>query len=165
MSIDINKLRNRLVDSKAAEILVFEPTRDQSLARANFWAVQAQQATPVPQPLELATALSLGAYRGIEDWWTIPGFPEWFSNQDEFRQKLEFLSITSLDVLEKIRDSAHTAPAVKVNVIKLIMELSKKLNTPDGDTKYLDQKIAEMDRKQLEQFIQSRMSIVPPIAK
>lgn len=162
MQVDMNKLKNKLQQDKAEEVLVFRPSRAQQIARANFWTYFSQEGSAPPSIIDLATALRFGLDMGISEWWSIPGFREWFSNQDEFRQRLEFLANLSLDKLENLINSEASNANAKVAAIKLIMELSKKLQHRNTADQYLDEKVGQMDKKQLEEYIKAHTKLVTP---
>lgn len=162
MSIDITRIRAKLQNSKAQELLVFSPTREQKQAKATFWSgVEKDSITDLSQ-ITQEMAETHGRDSRIGNWWGIPGFREWFCNWDEFRQRLEFLANHSLDQLETLLSDEKVNANAKVAAIKLIMELSKKVPSKGAQEQYLDEKVSQMNKEQLEEFLRSRVTRLIP---
>jgi hypothetical protein len=89
----------------------------------------------------------------------VAGFPQWFWNQNEFSERLDYLSQIALDQLETLVTSAKTSDSARVAAIKMVLEASKKLGQSDKQ-EFADTKIGQMDQKQLEDFIQSRTKLL-----
>lgn len=162
MSLHTNKLLSLVNES--TDVLVYKPTADQRRAKSAFWShFTGEGATQVPTVPTLASALSLGGDRRISDWWKDQSFIDWFSNSDEFRQRLEYLTTLALDAAEDILTSKDAPAAAKVNMAKLVMEAAGKGAKDTAKEKYADERIAQMDRMQLEEYIRKSMRILPPV--
>lgn len=157
MSIDIQKIKNRMLEDRAVDNLVFRPELDHQRCKSAFWSHFATNGLLVPPVIDLPLALKFGGDRRVSKWWDLSGFPEWFSNQDEFRQRLEFLANHSLDKLEALLSDEKANANAKVAAIKLIMELSKKVPSKSDSEQFLDKKISGMGKKELEDYIRSSM--------
>lgn len=145
------------------DLTSFFPTEAHIRAKANFWTHFSETDTPVPDQVDLSTAARFSGDRRIQTWWSTPGFQDWFLNREEFKQRMEYLSNLCLDQLESILTS-NVNPSDKLAAIKLIMQVSSK--TPDARAsdkqgKYLDSKIAEMSREQLEAYIRRSIQVLP----
>lgn len=162
MAIDINKLRERLDQSVNDPLLAFQPTLPQREAKAAFWTNVQESGISLPPSVNLATALKFASHAGIPEWWNLPGFQKWFLNGEEFRQKAALLADISLDELREIITSKNTPETARISAIKLALEVSEKIGSRSRSEKdkYLDEKIGEMNRAQLEDFIRSRTKLL-----
>lgn len=158
-----SKLSEAEVISLGASELTYLPTPDQRKAKSAFWARFNENPICEPSDISLTTAERLAGDRRLSRWWSQEGFKEWFRNQDEFRQRLEYLVNLSLDSLEYVLADPKAQSSAKVNAAKLLMEVARKMPPKHAVEKYLDEKIAEMDRKQLEDFISKRAKLLPRV--
>ncbi len=138
------------------EVTVFSPTREMQQAKANYWSFFLTGDVSVSPRDTLESAQRYGRDSRIKEWWSKPGFRQWFSNKDEFRQRAEFLANNSLMHLEYILNDEKSKGSEKVAAIKLIMELSGKLKKADSAEQFADAKIAQMGREELEEFIRNK---------
>lgn len=145
----------------AVNELTYLPSPEQRKAKSGFWARFHENPLCDAQDITLAMALKVGGDGRVSRWWSEPGFRDWFRNADEFRQRLEYLVNLSLDTLEHVLVDPKAQGSAKVNAAKLLMEVARKM-PPKGTTeRYLDEKIAEMDRKQLEEYISKKTKLLP----
>lgn len=90
--------------------------------------------------------------------WKKPGFKEWFSNKDEYRERLEYLFSKALDAAEEILlNQDIKAQSARVNMIKSISELASKIPGRGADSKKsngLANAIGSMDRAELELLLE-----------
>lgn len=149
------------VVAQASDLVVFHPTSDQRRAKSNFWSHFSDGDTQVPLDISLAYALKLGADKRISTWWQVKEFQDWFTNKDEFRQRLEYLTHLVLDTFETVLTDPKAQAGAKVNAGKIILEAASKMPKGRGEEKYMDAQIATMDRKQLEEFIHKSMKLLP----
>lgn len=143
---------------RARDVSVFKPNDAQRLAKSTFWSYFIESHTPPPEVIELSTALRYGASKGISDWWSLPGFQDWFTNKDEFRQRIEYLASLCLDELEHTVRDRNGNPTARTAAIRMILQASNKLTegaTSKGGT-FLDESVSKMDRNQLLDFISAR---------
>lgn len=148
--------------STAPELVIFQPTADQRKAKSNFWSYWAEGGAEVPPTVSLATAVRFGGDKRISLWWDTPEFQEWFTNKDEFRQRLEYLSHLVLDTFEKVLTDPASHAGAKVQAGKTILEAAKKMPRGKDEERYADEKISRMDRRQLEEFIRNNLTLLPP---
>lgn len=163
MSIDPTKLQQ--IASRIAEEVTttYEPTDEQQRVKSQFWGRLTQDpSTPIPPTPNLALALRLGGNRGIENWWKQPGFPEWFWNKQEFEQKLDYVAMVALQELETTLRTRSIDQEKKIPAIRIALELSGKLRAAT-QAEPVDKKIAQMDRKQLEDYINNKVTKLRPI--
>lgn len=156
----------KLVEEGMAE-LSFLPVPAHRIVKSAFWASLAEN--PIIDPLHdkitLALALRITGDARLNRWWSLPGFQEWFSNKDEFRQRVEYLANLALDVAEEILLDRDAHPNARVNMTKLVIEAANKLparTSAKDDSKYLDAKVATMSREQLEEFIKKQTKALLP---
>lgn len=155
--MDLTKLHSKL--NKAADVVSFSPTEAQRRAKSNFWSFFASGEALPPTIVDLAIATKYAGDKRIGEWWQLEGFAEWFANKDEFRQRVEFLADLALDELYQLIRNPGTQATAKVAAIRMIMDVGKKISqkTPTEDS-LVGEKIASMDKKQLEDYIKSRLS-------
>ena len=135
--------------------LLFKPMPQQRQAKATFWTfVNDSMGGLSPEDITLAKALQITNDNRLNKWWKVPGFSEWFSNKDEFRQRLEYLANLALDKVEDIilADDPKLTSA-QVNIIKCLMEVAGKVPARVKEVKYLDEAVSRMDKRQLEAFL------------
>lgn len=149
-----------VLDHIASE-LTYLPTPEQRKSKAAFWARFSEN--PICEPEEITAALAVGLIRDgrVSRWWSQDGFAAWFRNRDEFRQRMEYLSQLALDSLEHVLADPKAQPGAKVNAAKLIMEVSRKMPSKQTVEAYLDEKVAQMNKAQLEEYIQRSMRLLP----
>jgi hypothetical protein len=142
----------------------FSPTEPQRKAKASFWSSFGPEAvvTPGDTP-SLALAAQFGSDSRIRIWWDQPGFQEWFWNKSEFSQRLEYMAQVALDELHVLMTSKAVAPSARVAAIKIVLEASKKLNKSDAPQEFADDKIAQMTKAQLEEYINKSLKLVQPL--
>jgi len=140
----------------------FNPTDAHRKAKSAFWSHFFSTGEIPPATIEVATAARLSGYNQVLDWWdTLEGFKEWFSNGEEFRQKVEYVSDLALETIHAILkdDSARTGD--KLQAAKMALEIAAKFPKAQPKEHFLDQTIAEMGKKELEQFISSKIRHLP----
>lgn len=142
--------------------LTYLPSPEQRKSKSSFWVRFNDNPICEPQDISLQLALQFVDDSRLSKWWSQDGFKEWFRNRDEFRQRIEYLAHLSLDTLESVLIDPMSQSSAKVNAAKLLMEVARKMPPKQAVEQYLDQKIAEMDRKQLEEFVKSRMKLLTP---
>lgn len=155
--MDLTKLRNQL--GKAADVVSFSPTEAQRRAKSNFWSFFASGEALPPTQVDLATATKYAGDKRVSEWWSLEGFADWFANRDEFRQRVEFLADLALDELYKLIKDSETQATAKVAAIRMIMDVGKKISQKaPTEESVVGEKIASMDKKELEEYIKSRLS-------
>jgi len=160
--MNITKLKQSILD-KAIDVAAFQPTDPQKQAKARLWSYFAQGDALPPTDIDLATASRYAGDRRISEWWTLQGFPEWFANKDEFRQKVEYMAGIVLDEFFSLIRSPDTQATAKVAAGKVILEAAKKLsNKPASEETQVSDKIAKMSKDELEAFIRSRVDKLLP---
>lgn len=155
--MDLTRLRNQL--GKAADVVSFSPTEAQRRAKSNFWSFFASGEALPPTQVDLALATKYAGDKRITEWWSLEGFADWFSNKDEFRQRVEFLADLALDELYHLIRDPETQATAKVAAIRMIMDVGKKVaQKAPTEESAVGEKIASMDKKQLEEYIKSRLT-------
>lgn len=140
-----------------AQIADFEPTDAMLRAKTNFWnAAGGMEATAV----NMTVAIQLSGTTSVRNWWGQPGFKEWFTGRNEWRNRVEYLAMRGLDVAEQLLHDRRTTPASKVQLIKLFAELADKMPSKTKEVKFIDAGVANMDEKQLDAFIKKHSQLV-----
>jgi hypothetical protein len=142
------------VISTGASELIFIPTPSQRQVKARLITKMADNPLIDLSSITLAEAQQLTGSSQLKDWWGRPGFKEWFLDQNEYRQRLEYLFSLALDAAEEILLSTDVkVQGARVAMIKLLADLANK--TPkEAAAKYKDESIAKMDRAELEAFLE-----------
>lgn len=146
--------------------LIHSPTREQKQLKAAFWTIWADNPIASPDRISLMDVQQLTGSNEIARWWLQAEFRSWFLNQNEFRQKLEYLAHRSLDVAEEILEADLTDKNMnaKVQAIKLIAELSNKVPQRWVKEKIIDAEVQKMDPAQLNAFILKQLKQFPALA-
>lgn len=99
-------------------------------------------------------------------WWSIPGFQQWFTNNQEFTQRVGFIADLALDEMENIIRSNLVTAQVKTPLIKLAMEMAGKIpKNRAQDTESEEDVISKMSRAELEEYIAKKMPMLVPTTK
>ena len=147
----------------AVSDLTYIPSGEQRKLKQAFWQRFSSNPLCDPRDLTLRAAQRLVNDSRLDRWWDIPGFKEWFANQEEFRERVEYLANLALDSLEKILVDDQEKGVSKVNAAKLLMEVARKMPPKHIKEIYSDKKIGEMDTKQLEEFIRRNTRHLGPV--
>lgn len=143
--------------------LTYMPSHEQRKLKSAFWL--RFNDNPVCEPGEISVSViqRVASDSRLEKWWSQPGFKEWFRNQEEFRERVESMAHLALDTLMDILvtdDPRQTSS--KVAAAKLLLEVGRKLPSKTQSTdKFIDQRIGEMDKKQLDAYIARQISLLP----
>jgi hypothetical protein len=138
----------------------YKPTAKLRQIKAEFWSKYPEEGLEVhPDINSDLNTLPAPLRRVPPKCWLDPQFVEWFNNRDEFKQRLEYLSHLALDTAEEILRNDEAPPAARVQMAKLVLEASGKTR---ADEKYLDQKIADMSREELEKYISGQLKVIAP---
>jgi len=154
--MDLTRLRNQL--GKAADVVSFSPTEAQRRAKSNFWSFFASGEAFPPTSVDLATAVKYAGDKRVSEWWALEGFADWFSNKDEFRQRVEFLADLALDELYHLIRDPETQATAKVAAIRMIMDVGKKVSQKAStEETVVGEKITKMNKEELEAYIRDKM--------
>lgn len=159
MSEDINKLL-RAVISTTQDVAVFLPSDNQRACKSQFWTRIAESGIQLPPELDLATASRYTSDPRIQAWWSAPNFSQWFSNSQEFRERMEFLANIAIDELQSLIQSAGTQASAKTAAIKMVMEIAGKMPKQKADAESEDDVIARMSKTELEEYISKKMPVL-----
>jgi hypothetical protein len=133
----------------------FVPTDAQKRAKAKL-RIALTDSLMEPGQLTPQRAADLIDNTSILTWNKQSGFFQWLTDTGEQRTRIEYLFELALDAAEQLlRNTDPKAQGARLNAIKVVSELASKFPRQKDaaeDTKQLEQ----MDRKQLEQFLQSQ---------
>lgn len=142
--------------------LTYLPTPEMRRAKGAFWARFNDNPICDPEDISLATAMRFSPDNRLSKWWALPGFRDWYRNRDEFRQRMEYLAQLALDTLETILVDPLAQGSAKVNAAKLIMEVARKMPAKSQAEQFMDEKISQMSRPQLEEYIKKSVKLLQP---
>lgn len=151
--------KNNVVDMIANE-LTYLPSAEQRRIKSAFWAKFLDNPLCEPSDISLSIVAQFVGDSRIQRWWSVAGFREWFCNRDEFRQRIENLAYKCLERMESLLDDPNTNANAVVNTMKLIMEMGKKMPSKSSKELYLDEKVAEMSKAELESYIQKNTKLI-----
>lgn len=137
----------------------FTPTNDMKRAKSQFWTTFSGGAISPPIQPDLVIAAQYAGDSRIRTWWNTEGFSQWFWNQNEFEERLDYLAQIALDQLEYLVSSGKTSDSARIAAIKMILEASKKIGQPTA-SEFADDRINKMDQGQLEEYIKSRSKLL-----
>lgn len=146
-----------------ASDLTFIPNPEQRKVKAAFWTRFAENPLCEPADIQMGDIQRLVGDSRLQRWWTLPGFKEWFRNQEEFREIVESAVYLALDKLREILSSDDPKMAsAQVNAAKLLLEVGRKMPQKQTVERFADEKIGKMGKKELEAFVQKGLKFMPP---
>ena len=156
------KTAEQIIEVLASD-LTYIPNNEQRRTKSAFWSRFMDNPICDPSQITLAIALKFVSHSALERWWKQPGFQDWFKNKEEFRERIEHLVHLGMDALEQIlmSDDPKSASA-KVNAVKLLMEIGRKMPPKQQAEKFLDQSIASMGKQELEEYIKKSAPVLIP---
>lgn len=138
------------------DAITFVPTDIQRKVKAMFWAKQADLPFIDTAMITLNYVIKQTGTAKVKDWWEKPGFKQWFLNQDETRQRLEYLYGLALDALqEMLINTDPKAQSARVKAVQLIAELANKV-PKKNDNDFIDKAIQAMDRQALLSYLEKQ---------
>jgi hypothetical protein len=161
--------RNKILQSIAGSADTFVPTDEMRRLKAAFWSKYSDRpdlrlslpTTPEGKIDSKGLPDVHRAIPGLEDipskWWENSKFVAWFDNREEFKQRLDYLAQLALDSAEEILRNQDAPPQARVAMAKLVLEATGKAKSEE---RFLDQRISEMDKAELEKFIASQLATV-----
>ncbi len=154
-----DRMRPRPEDVKPmaglADQVMFSPQNKHRMLKAKFWSKFQPGPFHSPETVSAALVQEITKSSIVKECWSLPGFKEWFLNQDEAREKLEYLFLKSLDIAEQLLDDPDTQGNAKVQMIKVLAELANKFPTKTVE-KYADESISKMNDTQLRLFLEKK---------
>lgn len=142
------------------EELVFEPSAAQRAAKTAFWVRYEEMPLADITDINVTMAMQLSGNRSVGNWWKRPGFEDWFLNKQEWKQRIEYLAMLSLEVAEDILNDDRAPAAAKVNLIKALNELANKMPAKSKEVKLIDEGISNMNKEQLREFIEKGTKLI-----
>lgn len=136
----------------------FRPEESHRRAKSAFWAHYFSSGELPPGTIEPAAAARISGFNEVLDWWTsVEGFSEWFQNGEEFRQRVEYISHLGLGIIENILLDSGSNNKDKLTAARMALEIAAKFPKQSGERQFADERINDMDKKQLEEFIASKL--------
>lgn len=164
LPVKAEKKASSLVDLAEETGALFQPTKAQRALKARFWTIVSNSlmSTSPHQMSQMEISKTVRDSR-IMNWWNLPGFQDWFLNNTEHIERLEYLFDLALTTAEEVllSDDPKSANA-KVNMVKIIAELARKMPSKGGD-KFQDEAIGKMSPEELRSYLsQHGVSIETP---
>lgn len=140
--------------------LTFLPSPEQRKAKSAYWTIRAESAIR-PDQVTLSDALHMTSDTRLKKWWNLPGFGDWFANREEFRQRIEYLAHLALDTAEEILVDRKANANARVSMAKLVIEAANRMPQKYSKEVYLDEKVSQMGKKELEEYIRRATQLIP----
>lgn len=132
----------------------FRVTEAMRMVKAAFWAKAVDSPLVSPSgPLTLPSVQRLVDAPQLERWWSLPGFPEWFANSDEVRQRLEWAVNLGIDAVVEILADPGAPPMAKIRAFEIVSRLTGKEPAKKSEVKYTDDHIQRMNSAQLRAYL------------
>lgn len=134
---------------------LFSPTKAQRALKARFWTIISNSMTSKnPHAMTQMEIARTVRDNRIMNWWGVTGFKDWFMNNTEHIERLEYLFDLALTAAEEVllSDDPKTSNA-KVNMVKIIAELARKMPSKGGD-KFQDEAIGKMSAEELRAYLE-----------
>lgn len=152
--------KHSLIEAKDAleqmDDLLFQPSPMHQTLKAQFWARFEPSPLADEHGITLPLVQSLVNDSRLKRYWSMPGFREWFTNKDENRERLEYLWMVGLDTAEQLLRDPLVQSGPKVNLIKLIAEVSGRLVRNAPVEKFSDAAIDKMSETELRAFLEKK---------
>lgn len=146
----------------ALDDIIFDPNAEMRKLKATFWTIYGSNPLMSRERVTQAAILEATSDTRIRSWWALPGFKEWFTNKDEWRQRQEYLAGLAQDVAEKILLDPRANANAKVALIKFLTESVGKAEARIREVKMLDAQVHEMTPDQLQEFLQKNgVKVIP----
>lgn len=139
-NLDVTKL-------KEEHDLVFIPSPLQRACKARFYK-RIDFDLDLAKDVTLAQAIQLTGNQQLGNWWKQDGFKEWFINQDEAAERIEYLYMLWMDKAESLLLDPLANHNAIVQLGKIIAQLSGRAN----QEKFSDDLINKMSKEQLRAF-------------
>lgn len=136
---------------KLAKEVTFNPSARQSKIKASFWSRHPRGLAA--EDMTVANVMAIVKDPGMQDWWGKPGFQDWFFNQEEGKEKLNYLFIKAIDTCENILDDERANANAKVKVLELVAKLLDKFPNPHKH-QFADDDVNKMSEAELEKFLE-----------
>jgi hypothetical protein len=156
----LSQTRDNFVEVLVSD-LTYVPNGEQRKVKESFWVRFNEAPTCDAQDITMAEVQRLVGDSRLARWWPQPGFKEWFRNQEEFRERAAVLAHIALDTIQNLLINEDTSPGARVQAAKLALEIARKMPQKQAETKYLDDSINKMDKKQLEQYLSRNVHLLP----
>lgn len=141
--------------------LTYVPNPQQRRVKEAFWVRHNENPLCEPQDITCQMAIGVTGDTRLQRWWGQAGFPEWFRNQEEFRERAASLAHQALDTLQQILLDGDAPPAARVQAAKLALEIARKMPSKQQEPQFLDDQISKMDKKQLKDFLARNVHLLP----
>jgi len=157
-SIDLKKITGTVIDSLSEEV-VFLPSPKHRQIKSKFWTKFESIGLPASS-ITMSQAIALTNESSLKKLWEVPGFKSWFINEDEGRERLEYLFMLALDAAEHMLLDPDANANAKVNLIKVLATLTNKV--PKAEPQFADVNIQRMTKPELEAFIRAKTQLLGP---
>ena len=134
-----------------ADEIVYLPTHNEKSCKAEFWVKWNDGPTRSTDKISVTAVAQVLGRQTVNKSWSKPGFKEWFLNKDEFRIKVEQLSMMAVGELQSLM--ADEKSDVRLKAATKVLELANKFTPKKQEVIVADAAIQKMDIPELKEFI------------
>jgi hypothetical protein len=131
---------------------IFIPTEQQRQMRVQFWIKYNKLPYADPTKVDLATVKRYVKSPKLDEWWTEEGFAAWFTNNNEYLERLEVMVEHALTTLTNAMLDGTTPVASKITAAKLVLEAAGRMGKKGANASE-DEKLDDMTEEELRKYI------------
>lgn len=136
---------------------IFEPSQMMRKIKARFWSRFQPGPFNDKENISAADIMETTKSAKIKEWWSEPGFRNWFMNRQEEKETLNYLFNKSLSTLERILDNPEANANAQINAIKILAEMNGFLvKGGNQQPKFADEQLNQMSAKELETMLEKQ---------
>ncbi len=117
--------------------VIFLPSEAQKKLKDKYWTRRGKlmptDARPAPAEIRMLTKSD-----DITIWWDIKGFKEWFCNDKEFQENMEYTARKGQEKLLEMLNNSEAGDSAMLGAIKLSLEGAGKLVKSSGKDDVID---------------------------
>lgn len=154
---------DKAVESFLGEVAFFPTTEMRNIKSRLILALEDNPITSIEE-LTCANAVHLTREGKIQKWWTTPGFKEWLTNTEEFREKLETSKTEMVDLLRELAMDPALGERSRIQAAKILLETATKYESTKKEEQFADSQIQKMSEEQLKQYIEKQMKYLGKVS-
>lgn len=125
------------------EDMTFVPTPNMMKVKAKFYTNWHGMKMPTQADVMQITGVST-----VKNWWTHPGFKDWFFNRDSVYTQLTYLKDLALKTAEDLLRDPDANSSAKVNMVKTILAYHEAVESKRLEASSVD--ISQLSTEELE---------------
>jgi hypothetical protein len=125
----------------AVEELSYEPSASDRKAKAAFWALARGSKLIDLGNITLSDVRRLIPHTSIISKWGDQAFRSWFTNDQEWRQRVEYMLQLALSSIEEVLVDANATPTAKVRAFEVLARLNDKEPARVKEVRFTDAEV------------------------